>query len=175
MDPAARCAVMSLYEGLAKILPLEGGFRERAYNVRLEEQDVLDMTFLIQVGGGGPSAGKEASTGLASRSSSCSAQASTAPALAVLFRGGDDRVRVSTYDVALKDRSLTSRPWAGGGAVQPGATLLIPLAAPPGALLALGGDQVTVICARGSDAVPCPPLVPRYGATPRDGSWHVHH
>lgn len=133
---------MSLYEGLLKILNLEGGFKERAYSVRLEEQDILDVSFLARGAGG-----------------------TSAPTLAVLFRAGDDRLRVSAYDVSLRERTLVGRPWAGGGAVHEGAAMILPLSEPQGALLVLGGDRVTVVSSRGSETVPCPLMVPRC-ATP---------
>jgi hypothetical protein len=81
VDPSAKCAVMTLYEGMLKasalrrgagaplsgvwtpslrllpslslpcpqILNMDGGFKEKAYSVRLEEQDVIDAVFLVQV------------------------------------------------------------------------------------------------------------------------------
>ena len=152
-DPAHRALALQFCDGLLKLLPCERGFRggEKAFNVRLEEQDVLDLCFLQ----------RSATAGAAG------AGAPPQPTLCLLFKDQADEMHLHTYTVSLADRALRPGPWGapqafgasgaargggGGGGGGGGANscvavpgdpkVLIPVPAPLGGVLVLGSQQV---------------------------------
>ena len=63
VDPRCRAIALHLYDGLLKVIPCEGarGELREAFNVRLEEQGVIDIVFLHSASGAGPSSSSSGS------------------------------------------------------------------------------------------------------------------
>ena len=137
VDPRCRAIALHLYDGLLKIVPCEGSraleLRE-AFNVRLEEQGVIDIVFLHS---------GSSSSGAAGPSSSSSSSAN--PTIALLHEDASGQRHVRTYEVDCKERDLADGPWSLSGC-DPGATTLaaVPSALGGGALV-VGGGSVAYI------------------------------
>ncbi|KAF2317850.1 hypothetical protein GH714_041167 [Hevea brasiliensis] len=80
IDPDCRLIGLHLYDGLFKVIPFDNkGQLKEAFNIRLEELQVLDIKFLY----------------------GCSK-----PTIVVLYQDNKDARHVKTYEVALKDKDL---------------------------------------------------------------------
>lgn len=133
VDPRCRAIALHLYDGLLKIIPCEGsrGELREAFNVRLEEQGVIDIVFLRS----SPSSSSSAP------SSSASASSSSKPTIALLHEDASGQRHVRTYEINSKERDLADGPWSLSGC-DPGATTLaaVPSALGGGALVVGGGS-----------------------------------
>lgn len=88
-------------------MPIERGFREKAFNVRLDHPYVRDLCFVAPFGGSAAPAAAAAAAGgagAASSSSSSSSASASAPVLAVLFddETGSGRVLLQCYELDAK-------------------------------------------------------------------------
>ncbi|CAB4306932.1 unnamed protein product [Prunus armeniaca] len=80
IDPDCRLIGLHLYDGLFKVIPFDNkGQLKEAFNIRLEELQVLDIQFLY----------------------GCSK-----PTIVVLYQDNKDARHVKTYEVALKDKDF---------------------------------------------------------------------
>ncbi|EGG23107.1 UV-damaged DNA binding protein1 [Cavenderia fasciculata] len=100
IDPDSKVLALHLYEGLLKIIPIEKGTLKTAYNVRLQELQVIDIVFI--------------------------APTNNQPTLAVLSKDTRDSKNVNTYILSLKDKELieSANTWAQSN-VEDGASKLI--------------------------------------------------
>ena len=86
IDPECRLIGLHMYDGVFKVMPLDSkGNLSEAYNIRLEEQNVLDVKFLF----GAPSK----------------------PTLAILYQDAKGTRHVKTYEVNLKEKEFQEGPW----------------------------------------------------------------
>lgn len=162
MDPRARMVGLHLYDGLLKVIPIDekGALHEarrgwegregrageadalahppssplQAFNIRVEEQGVLDVAFLH-------------------------ADAAR-PTVAILAEDARGARSVSTYEVDAADRDFHPGPWSLPDA-DPGATALAPLPGPGGWCLVAGGRGVAAAGGGGAPvtvAVAGPPV-----------------
>lgn len=115
MDPQSRMIGLHLYEGHFKIIPMDTkGQLKDAFNIRLEELEVLDIQFL----------------------SGC-----TKPTIAVLYQDQRYARHVKTYSISTRDKEFVAGPWEQCN-VEHNASELIPVPAPFGGILILGHQTI---------------------------------
>ncbi|PQP97620.1 DNA damage-binding protein 1 [Prunus yedoensis var. nudiflora] len=144
IDPDCRLIGLHLYDGLFKVIPFDNkGQLKEAFNIRLEELQVLDIQFLY----------------------GCSK-----PTIVVLYQDNKDARHVKTYEVALKDKDFVEGPWAQNN-LDNGADLLIPVPPPLCGVLIIGEETIVYCSANAFKAIPIRPSVTRaYGRVDADGS-----
>uniref|UniRef100_A0ACD5TYR9 Uncharacterized protein n=1 Tax=Avena sativa TaxID=4498 RepID=A0ACD5TYR9_AVESA len=148
IDPDCRLIGLHLYDGLLKVMPFDNtGQLKGAFNIRLEELQVLDIKFLY----------------------GC-----VKPTIVVLYQDNKVARHVKTYEVALKDKNFFEGPWSQNN-LDKGASLLIPVPAPPGGVIIIG-EQTIVYCNANSTfkAIPIKQSIIRaYGRVDPDGSRYL--
>lgn len=115
MDPQNRMIGLHLYEGHFKVIPMDAkGQLKDAFNIRLEELEVLDIQFL----------------------SGCSKAT-----IAVLYQDQRYARHIKTYSINTRDKEFGPGPWAQCN-VEHNASELIPVPAPYGGVLILGHQTI---------------------------------
>ncbi|BFZ05163.1 hypothetical protein BsWGS_08202 [Bradybaena similaris] len=117
IDPECRVIGLRLYDGLFKIIPLEKENKElKAFSIRLEELNVIDMAFLY----------------------GCQN-----PTVALIHYDQSGR-HVKTYEVSLREREkdFIKGPWKQDN-VETMASMLIPIPEPFGGTVIIGQESVT--------------------------------
>ncbi|GMH41385.1 hypothetical protein BSKO_09295 [Bryopsis sp. KO-2023] len=114
VDPECRMIGLHLYNGLFKAIPMIGSQVQEAFNIRLEELNILDMCFLHK----------------------CSK-----PTLALLYEDTKLARHLRTYEVNLKEKDLMDEPWKQMN-IDTGAEHLIPVKG-LGGVIVLGETMVT--------------------------------
>ncbi|KAH8952399.1 hypothetical protein BDL97_09G083300 [Sphagnum fallax] len=147
IDPDCRLIGLHLYDGLFKVIPIDSkGQLKEAFNIRLEELQVLDIKFLY----------------------GCSK-----PTIAVLYQDNKDARHVKTYEVQLKEKDFGEGPWLQNN-LDNGAGLLIPVPLPLGGAIIIG--EQTIVYYNGSvfKAIPIRPSITKaYGRVDADGSRYL--
>ncbi|KAL0352802.1 UNVERIFIED_CONTAM: DNA damage-binding protein 1 [Sesamum angustifolium] len=130
IDPDCRLIGLHLYDGLFKVIPFDNkGQLKEAFNIRLEELQVLDIKFLY----GCPK-----------------------PTIVVLYQDNKDARHVKTYEVALKDKDFIEGPWSQNN-LDNGAELLIPVPPPLCGVLIIGEETIVYCSASAFKAIPIRP------------------
>ncbi|KAK6917109.1 Cleavage/polyadenylation specificity factor, A subunit, C-terminal [Dillenia turbinata] len=147
IDPDCRLIGLHLYDGLFKVIPFDNkGQLKEAFNIRLEELQVLDIKFLY----------------------GCSK-----PTIVVLYQDNKDARHVKTYEVALKDKDFVEGPWAQNN-LDNGADLLIPVPPPLCGVIIIGEETIVYCSANAFKAIPIRPSITRaYGKVDADGSRYL--
>ncbi|KAI3800731.1 hypothetical protein L1987_28825 [Smallanthus sonchifolius] len=147
IDPDCRLIGLHLYDGLFKVIPFDNkGQLKEAFNIRLEELQVLDIKFLY----GCPK-----------------------PTIVVLYQDNKDARHVKTYEVSLKDKDFVEGPWAQNN-LDNGADLLIPVPPPFCGVLIIGEETIVYCSASAFKAIPIRPSITRaYGRVDADGSRYL--
>lgn len=149
VDPDCRMIALHLYDGLLKVIPVDGeGQLLDAFNIRLEELMVKDIKFLY----------------------GCAR-----PTFAILYEDARELRHVKTYEVNLKEKDLAEGPWQQSN-VDMGANLIIPIPAPLGGAVVVGETILSYLnTGRNQVAIPMPqPTVKRaYGRVDADGTRHL--
>ncbi|OAY47208.1 DNA damage-binding protein 1 [Manihot esculenta] len=147
IDPDCRLIGLHLYDGLFKVIPFDNkGQLKEAFNIRLEELQVLDIKFLY----------------------GCSK-----PTIVVLYQDNKDARHVKTYEVALKDKDFVEGPWSQNN-LDNGADLLIPVPPPLCGVLIIGEETIVYCSANAFKAIPIRPSITRaYGRVDADGSRYL--
>ncbi|CAK8578715.1 unnamed protein product [Lathyrus sativus] len=147
IDPDCRLIGLHLYDGLFKVIPFDNkGQLKEAFNIRLEELQVLDIKFLY----GCPK-----------------------PTIVVLYQDNKDARHVKTYEVALKDKDFVEGPWSHNN-LDNGADLLIPVPSPLCGVLIIGEETIVYCSADGFKAIPIRPSITKaYGRVDPDGSRYL--
>ncbi|CAK9232974.1 unnamed protein product [Sphagnum jensenii] len=147
VDPDCRLIGLHLYDGLFKVIPIDSkGQLKEAFNIRLEELQVLDIKFLH----------------------GCSK-----PTIAVLYQDNKDARHVKTYEVQMKEKDFGEGPWLQNN-LDNGAGLLIPVPLPLGGAIIIG--EQTIVYYNGSvfKAIPIRPSITKaYGRVDADGSRYL--
>ncbi|XP_073392348.1 DNA damage-binding protein 1 isoform X2 [Physcomitrium patens] len=147
VDPDCRLIGLHLYDGMFKVIPIDNkGQLKEAFNIRLEELQVLDIKFLY---------------GCAN------------PTIAVLYQDNKDARHVKTYEVNLKEKDFGEGPWLQNN-LDNGAGLLIPVPLPLGGAIIIG--EQTIVYYNGSvfKAIPIRPSITKaYGRVDSDGSRYL--
>ncbi|XP_010906318.1 DNA damage-binding protein 1a [Elaeis guineensis] len=147
IDPDCRLIGLHLYDGLFKVIPFDNkGQLKEAFNIRLEELQVLDIKFLY----------------------GC-----VKPTIVVLYQDNKDARHVKTYEVALKDKDFVEGPWSQNN-LDNGAGLLIPVPMPLGGVIIIGEETIVYCSATAFKAIPIRPSITRaYGRVDADGSRYL--
>ncbi|CAM9125233.1 unnamed protein product [Choristocarpus tenellus] len=115
LDPQNRMIGLHLYEGQFKVMPMDArGQLKEAFNVRLEELELLDIKFLV----GYPK-----------------------PTIAVLYQDQREARHIKTYTVNARDKEFNPGPWSQPN-VEHNASELIPVPEPMGGVLILGHQTI---------------------------------
>ena len=115
MDPLNRMIGLHLYEGHFKVIPMDAkGQLKEAFNIRLEELEVLDIKFLSGF---------------------------SKPTIAVLYQDQRHARHVKTYAINVRDKEFVNGPWAQCN-VEHNASELIPVPDPFGGVLILGHQTI---------------------------------
>uniref|UniRef100_A0A2N9H817 Cleavage/polyadenylation specificity factor A subunit N-terminal domain-containing protein n=1 Tax=Fagus sylvatica TaxID=28930 RepID=A0A2N9H817_FAGSY len=119
-------------EKMKNVIPFDNkGQLKEAFNIRLEELQVLDIKFLY----------------------GCSK-----PTIVVLYQDNKDARHVKTYEVALKDKDFVEGPWSQNN-LDNGANLLIPVPPPLCGVIIIGEETIVYCSANAFKAIPIRPLV----------------
>ncbi|KAL5731679.1 DNA damage-binding protein 1a [Ranunculus cassubicifolius] len=147
IDPDCRLIGLHLYDGLFKVIPFDNrGQLKEAFNIRLEELQVLDIKFLY----------------------GCSK-----PTIVVLYQDNKDARHVKTYEVALKEKDFVEGPWSQNN-LDNGAALVIPVPMPLGGVIIIGEETIVYCSATAFKAIPIKPSITRaYGRVDADGSRYL--
>ncbi|KAH9606926.1 hypothetical protein KSS87_009321 [Heliosperma pusillum] len=147
IDPDCRLIGLHLYDGLFKVIPFDiKGQLKEAFNIRLEELQVLDIKFLY----------------------GCSR-----PTIVVLYQDNKDARHVKTYEVSLKDKDFVEGPWSQNN-LDNGADLLIPVPPPFCGVIIIGEETIVYCSASSFKAIPIRPSITRaYGRVDADGSRYL--
>lgn len=115
VDPECRMIGLRLYDGLFKVIPLDRDNRElKAFNIRLEELQVIDVHFLY----------------------GCSA-----PTVCFIYQDPQGR-HVKTYEVSLREKEFNKGPWKQEN-VEAEASMVIPVPEPFGGAIIIGQESIT--------------------------------
>ncbi|KAF4379378.1 hypothetical protein F8388_013596 [Cannabis sativa] len=130
-----------------QVIPFDNkGQLKEAFNIRLEELQVLDIKFLF----------------------GCSK-----PTIVVLYQDNKDARHVKTYEVALKDKDFVEGPWSQNN-LDNGAAMLIPVPPPFCGVLIIGEETIVYCSANAFKAIPIKPSITRaYGRVDPDGSRYL--
>ncbi|KAG1365035.1 DNA damage-binding protein 1 [Cocos nucifera] len=130
-----------------QVIPFDNkGQLKEAFNIRLEELQVLDIKFLY----------------------GCAK-----PTIVVLYQDNKDARHVKTYEVTLKDKDFVEGPWAQNN-LDNGAGLLIPVPMPLGGVIIIGEETIVYCSATAFKAIPIRPSIIRaYGRVDVDGSRYL--
>ena len=159
LDPLNRCIALSLYDGMLKLIPIlySTGHLGEAYNVRLQEFQIIDVKFLY---GGVSSPGFDASTNTASTTNLTGAAKTRAEkanlganlglgssiVVAALSQDIKEKRHVRIYEVSLEKKDLNfESPLFQYEDVDPGANMIVPLPPPIGGLLVIGMMEIAHI------------------------------
>eukprot|EP00898_Chlorokybus_atmophyticus_P002114 jgi/Chlat1/2903/Chrsp2S04662 len=147
IDPECRIIGLHLYDGLFKVIPIgpKGQLRE-AFNIRLEELQVIDIKFLY----------------------GCAK-----PTIAVLYQDTKDFRHIKTYEVLLKEKDFGEGPWLQSN-LDAGAGLVIPVPMPLGGAIVVGEQTLMYHNGTSFKAIPMHQTVTRaYGRVDVDGSRYL--
>lgn len=115
VDPECRMIGLRLYDGLFKVIPLDRENRElKAFNIRLEELQVIDVQFLY----------------------GCQA-----PTVCFIYQDPQGR-HVKTYEVSLREKEFNKGPWKQEN-VEAEASMVIPVPEPFGGAIIIGQESIT--------------------------------
>uniref|UniRef100_A0A8C7VJ42 DNA damage-binding protein 1 n=1 Tax=Oncorhynchus mykiss TaxID=8022 RepID=A0A8C7VJ42_ONCMY len=115
VDPECRMIGLRLYDGLFKVIPLDRENRElKAFNIRLEELQVIDVHFLY----------------------GCQA-----PTVCFIYQDPQGR-HVKTYEVSLREKEFNKGPWKQEN-VEAEASMVIPVPEPFGGAIIIGQESIT--------------------------------
>ncbi|CAH2078400.1 unnamed protein product [Thlaspi arvense] len=151
IDPDCRLVGLHLYDGLFKVIPFDNkGQLKEAFNIRLEELQVLDIKFLY----------------------GCAK-----PTIAVLYQDNKDARHLKTYEVFTKDKDkekdFVEGPWSQNN-LDNGADLLIPVPSPLCGVLIIGEETIVYCSANAFKAIPIRSSITKaYGKVDVDGSRYL--
>ncbi|XP_037550398.1 DNA damage-binding protein 1 [Nematolebias whitei] len=115
VDPECRMIGLRLYDGLFKVIPLDRDNRElKAFNIRLEELQVIDVHFLY----------------------GCQS-----PTVCFIYQDPQGR-HVKTYEVSLREKEFNKGPWKQEN-VEAEASMVIPVPEPFGGAIIIGQESIT--------------------------------
>jgi len=130
IDPSCRVIGLRLYNGLFKVIPLDRDNRElKAFNVRMEELNIIDIAFLYPT-----------DPGTIASSSSATPTPVEPPTLILIHQDQHGR-HVRTYEIATREKELAKGPWKQDN-VETEATMVIAVPPPLGGALIVGQESI---------------------------------
>lgn len=113
VDPLCRVIALHLYEGLLKIVPFDSKYQiSEAFNIRLEELNVIDIKFLESV-------------------TTKSKMNLKLPTIAVLYQDTKNARHVKTYQISVSNKEFKEGPFQQSN-VESDCNMLIPVPSPLG-------------------------------------------
>jgi len=149
IDPDCRVIGLRLYDGLLKIIPLEKDSSEiKAYNIRIEELCIQDVSFLY----------------------GCSS-----PTVVIIHQDAHGR-HIKTREISLRDKEFVKVPWKQDN-VETEASMLIPVPEPYGGALIIGQESITYHSGSNYVTI-APPIIKQstvtcYGKVDSNGSRYL--
>src|SRR5690606_23526269 len=114
VDPFCRVIALHLYEGLLKIIPFDNQYKTmEAFNIRLEELNVIDIKFLAGV-----------------TTDKVKGQCKL-PTIAVLYQDTKYSRHIKTYQISVKNKEFKEGPFQQSN-VEADSSMLIPVPLPFG-------------------------------------------
>jgi DNA damage-binding protein 1 len=118
IDPERRMIGLHIYDGFFKVIPMDTrGALKEAFNIRLEELQVIDLQFLY----------------------GCAV-----PTILLLYQDPKEMRHLKTYEVSIKEKDFQPGPWQQTG-VEMAATLIIPVPMPLGGAVLVGEQTLTYL------------------------------
>jgi len=118
IDPDRRMIGLHIYDGLFKVIPIDPkGALKEAFNIRLEELQVIDIQFLY----------------------GCEQ-----PTILLLFQDPKDMRHLKTYEISIKEKDFVPGPWNQQG-VEQGANMIIPVPTPLGGAILIGEQTISYL------------------------------
>jgi len=118
IDPNKKLVGLHLYDGLFKVIPIDPrGVLKEAFNIRLEELQVIDIQFLY-------------------------VEKDRLPTILVLYQDNKEMRHLKTYEVNVENKDMSPGPWLQQG-VELGATMIIPVPLPIGGAILIGEQTIT--------------------------------
>lgn len=149
VDPEYRVIGAVLYEGLLKIIPIEGSSFKEAFNVRLDIVKFLDLKFIY----------------------GCSR-----PTICILHEEHRKGRHITTFTLDLRDRELIQGPWSQKYVDQT-AKFLIPVPSPTNGVIVVGENLISYVSGSGSGDVQSAVMgnteICSYGRIDKDGSRYL--
>ena len=154
VDEQCRAVGLQLYDGLFKVIPCDSkGTLKEAFNIRLEELQVVDIQFLHGV---------------------------PKPTIAVLYKDTKEAVHIKTYEIGIREKEFTSVPWAMND-LEGGSNKIIPVPSPIGGVVVLGEETIVYLNMSDEDTevrikaikIPRRANIMCYGAIDADGSRYL--
>eukprot|EP00240_Pyramimonas_obovata_P000173 CAMPEP_0118957844 /NCGR_PEP_ID=MMETSP1169-20130426/62317_1 /TAXON_ID=36882 /ORGANISM="Pyramimonas obovata, Strain CCMP722" /LENGTH=1091 /DNA_ID=CAMNT_0006905945 /DNA_START=129 /DNA_END=3404 /DNA_ORIENTATION=- len=138
---------LHLYDGHFKVIPIdEKGQLKEAFNIRLEELQVIDMVFLY---------------------------GTTRPTLALLYQDQKDQRHMRTYEVLLKDKDFAEGPRSQSN-LDAGASIIIAVPMPLGGMIIVGERTIVYLNGHVMKTIPMNYSVTKaYGRVDADGSRYL--
>lgn len=152
IDPACKMIGLRLYDGLFKVIPIDkskSGELE-AFNIRMEELVVPDITFL---------------------------HGYHHPTIGFIYKDSSGSSHVKTYEVNLKDREFSPGPWSKESVANE-ASIIIPVPKPIGGVIVVALESIIYILGETRERSITPPLIKQspitcYCSIDKDGSRYL--
>ncbi|KAL3145326.1 hypothetical protein ABBQ38_001586 [Trebouxia sp. C0009 RCD-2024] len=117
VDPDCRVIGVQMYDGLLKVIPMDSmGFQE-AFNIRVDQLQVLSMEFLYDC---------------------------PRPTVALLYQDNKDARHLRTYEISIKDKEFVEGPFSQNN-LDPGVSMIIPVPGPTGGLVVVGESVIMYV------------------------------
>eukprot|EP00668_Euglena_longa_P029608 GGOE01036966.1.p1 GENE.GGOE01036966.1~~GGOE01036966.1.p1 ORF type:complete len:1224 (-),score=385.99 GGOE01036966.1:114-3533(-) len=135
INEGSTLVALHLYEGLLKVIPIANTAGhcqlKEAFNLRVEEHNLIDMCFL-----------QSRNPTASSSSSSSSSDPWPTNTVAILYEDTKGNRHVKAYSIVVADKDLVDHPFVQHN-VENTASLLIPVPPPLGGLLIVGEELLT--------------------------------
>lgn len=147
IDPDCRLIGLHLYDGLFKVIPVDPqGKLNDAFNIRLEELNVITMDFLY----------------------GCER-----PTIAILYQDTKQSKHIRTYAISLRDKEFEEGPWHHNN-LDMGANIIIPVPMPLGGAIVIGEQTIMYFDGKITKVIPMRQTIPKaYGIVDPDGSRYL--
>lgn len=117
VDPDCRLIGVQMYDGLLKVMPMDSAGFHEAFNIRVDELQVLSMEFLYNC---------------------------ARPTVALLYHDNKDVRHLRTYEISIKDKEFVEGPFSQSN-LDPGASMLIPVPGPQGGVVVVGESVIAYV------------------------------
>lgn len=146
VDPDSRLIFLHIYTGHLKCIPIdENSNLKEAFNIRIEELQILDITYL----------------------SGC-----LKPTIAILYQDVKGNKHIKSYEILIRDKNFAQGPWLPLLNVEDGASKLIPVPKPCGGVIVVCEQTLTYTTGanEAKSIATHPTSFVAYGQIDKDGS-----
>jgi DNA damage-binding protein 1 len=163
IDPGCRVIGLHMYDGLFKVIPIDpNGQLKEAFNIRMEELQVLDIQFLHKT---------------------------AKPTICLLYQDPKEQRHIKTYEILIREKEFGEGPFSLPN-VEGGASIIIPVPTgtnqvhslssnvlTPGGILIIGEQTITYHNGRYNQALTSismrPTIIKSFGRVDVDGSRYL--